>query len=143
MSKLRRILVPSDGSEHARNALQFVLDLVADGVAMEIHLLNVQPAVRGVAASLVPQGDIESYHREEGMKALATSVAMVEEAGLRVHQHIGVGDAGSNVLSFAERLGCDQIVMGTRGLGGVTGLLLGSVARDVAGGAKVPVTLLR
>ena len=42
MSKLRRILVPSDGSEHARNALQFVLDLVADGVAVEIHLLNVQ-----------------------------------------------------------------------------------------------------
>jgi nucleotide-binding universal stress UspA family protein len=33
--------------------------------------------------------------------------------------------------------------MGTRGLGGVAGLLLGSVARDVAGGAKVPVTLLR
>lgn len=143
MSKMRRILVPTDGSEHALHALQFVLDLVADGVAVEIHLLNVQPAVRGVAASLVSHGEIENYHREEGMKALAASVAMVEEAGLKPHQHIGVGDAGSNVLSFTERLKCDQIVMGTRGLGGVTGLLLGSVARDVAGGATVPVTLLR
>lgn len=143
MSGVRRILIPTDGSDHARNALQFVLDLAADGIAVEVHLLNVQPAVRGVAASLVPHADLESYHREEGMKILSGPAKQVEAAGLTPHLHVGVGDAATNVLGFAERLGCDHIVMGTRGLGGVAGLLMGSVARDVAGGAKVPVTLLR
>ena len=42
MSKMRRILVPTDGSEHARHALQFVLDLVADGVVVEVHLLQME-----------------------------------------------------------------------------------------------------
>jgi nucleotide-binding universal stress UspA family protein len=143
MSKLRRFLVPTDGSDHARHALQFVLSLAADGVEVEIHLLNVQPAVRGVAASMVSHADLESYHREEGMKVLTVEAAVVEAAGLTPHLHVGVGDAAGTVLAFAERLACDHIVMGTRGLGGVAGLLLGSVARDVAGGAKVPVTLLR
>ena len=44
MSKMRRILVPTDGSEHARHALQFVLDLVAetDSPIPEIHELLVK-----------------------------------------------------------------------------------------------------
>ena len=56
---------------------------------------------------------------------------------------MGDPQAADTVVAFADKLGCSQIVMGTRGLGGMTGLLLGSVARDVAGQAKMPVTLLR
>jgi nucleotide-binding universal stress UspA family protein len=143
MSDLRRILVPVDGSEHADKALRFVLDMATHGVPVEIHLLNVQPPVRGVAATLVNQADIDLYHREEGMKVLTGAAQTVEAAGLKPHLHVGVGSPGDTVVSFAERLGCGQIVMGTRGLGGVAGLLIGSVARDVAGAATVPVTLLR
>jgi nucleotide-binding universal stress UspA family protein len=108
-----------------------------------VHLLNVQPAVRGVAASLVSSGDLESYHREEGMKALASSLQLAETAGLKPHAHVSVGDAGEMILAFARKLNCEQIVMGTRGLGPVTELLLGSVARHVVAGAAVPVTLVR
>jgi nucleotide-binding universal stress UspA family protein len=120
-----------------------VLDLAARGLSLEVHLLNVQPAVRGMAASLVSQGDLESYHRDEGMKAMAESLRQVETAGLEPHAHVGVGDPGETVVAFARRLNCDQIVMGTRGHGAVTELLLGSVARHVVGASEVPVTLVR
>lgn len=143
MSKTLRILVPTDGSENALRALRHAIALRDMGAAVEVHLLNVQPPVRGVAASMIPQADITDYHRDEGMKALASSVALLESAGITPHIHIGVGEAGAVVIAFAQRLGVDQIVMGTRGLGGVAGLLLGSVARHVAGEATVPVTLLR
>lgn len=143
MNAVLRILVPTDGSDPARRATQHVLDLAARGLLLEVHLLNVQPAVLGVAASLVSHGDLESYHRDEGMKALAQSLRLVEAAGLTPHAHVGVGDPGGTVLDFARRLNCQQIVMGTRGHGSVTGLLLGSVARHVVGEAGVPVTLLR
>jgi nucleotide-binding universal stress UspA family protein len=143
MSDITRILIPVDGSEHARNAIAHVLAMIEKDPAAEIHLLNVQPPVRGTAASLVSQADLDSYHREEGMKVLAEAAKIVEAAGKRAHLHVGVGDPAATVLSFAKRLGCAQIIMGTRGLGGVGALLLGSVARDVAGGAEVPVTLLR
>ena len=143
MNAVLRILVPTDGSDPARRATQHVLDLAARGLLLEVHLLNVQPAVLGVAASLVSHGDLESYHRDEGLKALAQSLRLVEAAGLTPHAHVGVGDPGGTVLDFARRLNCQQIVMGTRGHGAVTGLLLGSVARHVVGEAGVPVTLLR
>jgi nucleotide-binding universal stress UspA family protein len=143
MSTVLRILVPTDGSDPSGRATQHVLDLAARGLLLEVHLLNVQPAVRGVAASLVSHGDLDTYHRDEGMKALAKSLRLVEAAGLKPHAHVGVGDPGETVLAFARRLNCDQIVMGTRGHGSVTELLLGSVARQVVAQAVVPVTLLR
>jgi len=143
MSDALRVLVPTDGSDPARRATLHVLDLAARGLSLEVHLLNVRPAVRGVAASIVSQCDLEDYHREEGMKALAESLRLVEKAGLKPHAHVCVGDSGEMILAFAKRLGCAQIVMGTRGLGPVTELLLGSAARHVVAGAAVPVTLLR
>ena len=143
MSAAFRILVPTDGSEPSRRAAQHVLDLAARGLILEVHLLNVQSAVRGVAASLVPHDDLQSYHRDEGMKALTESLHLVETAGLKPHAHVGVGDPGETVVAFARRLNCEQIVMGTRGHPSVTELLLGSVARHVLGEAAVPVTLVR
>ena len=143
MSGPLRVLVPTDGSEPARRATLHVLDLAARGLPVDVHLLNVDPAVRGVAASLVSAADIEGYHRDEGMKVLAESLRLVETAGLKPHAHVCVGDPGEMILAFAKRLDCDQIVMGTRGLGPVTELLLGSIARHVVAGAIVPVTLVR
>ena len=143
MSAPLRVLVPTDGSDQARRATLHVLDLAARGLSLEVHLLNVRPAVRGVAASIVSPGDLEAYHREEGMKALAESLRLVETAGLKPHAHVCVGDSGEMILAFARQLSCDQIVMGTRGLGPVTELLLGSAARHVVAAAVVPVTLLR
>jgi nucleotide-binding universal stress UspA family protein len=143
MTDIHRILVPTDGSGHAAKALDFAIGLARQGPRVEIHLLNVQPPVHGIANTLIPHGEIDAYHREEGMKVLAGPESTVTAAGLTPHKHIGVGVTAETILAFADRLGCEQIVMGTSGLGGVAGLLLGSVARDVAGGAKVPVTLLR
>ena len=143
MSGPLRVLVPSDGSDPAQRATRNLLDLAARGLPVEVHLLNVQAAVRGVAASLVSAGDLENYHREEGMKALAVSLQLVETAGLKPHVHVCVGDSGEMILAFARKLNCEQIVMGTRGLGPVTELLLGSVARHVVASAAVPVTLVR
>ena len=40
------------------------------GLLVDVHLVNVRPAVRGMAASLVAAGDLEDYHRDEGMKTL-------------------------------------------------------------------------
>ena len=143
MTAALRILVPTDGSEPSLRATQHVLDLSARGLLLEVHLLNVQSAVRGVAASLVSHDDLQGYHRDEGMKALVESLRLVEAAGLNPHAHVGVGDPGETVMAFARRLNCEQIVMGTRGHASVTELLLGSVARHVVSEAAVPVTLVR
>lgn len=143
MSAPLRVLLPVDGSEPSTRATAHVLDLAARGLPVEIHLLNVQPAVRGVVGSLVPHAEVEDYHRDEGMKALDACRALAAAAGLTAHCHVSVGDPGPTVLAFVETLACDQVVMGTRGLGAVGGLVLGSVAQHVVTHSQVPVTLRR
>jgi nucleotide-binding universal stress UspA family protein len=54
-----------------------------------------------------------------------------------------VGPLGPSIAGFAKQLGCDTIIMGTRGMGSVTGALLGSVSTDVIRCADVPVTLVK
>ena len=54
-----------------------------------------------------------------------------------------VGDAAETITTYADQKKCDAIFMGTRGLGRVAGLLLGSVATKVLHLTKVPVTLTK
>lgn len=143
MSGTLRILAAVDGSVPSLRAVQHVLELIRRGLAAELHLVNAQPPLRGTAALLLGRDGREDYHREEGLKALADAVQALATAGLPPHLHIAVGAPAQVVLAFAQRLGVQQIVMGTRGFGGgVAGAVMGSVASDVVTGASVPVTLL-
>ena len=143
MSDPLRVLIPDDSSAAAHRAVAHVVSLAARGLSIDVHLLNVQSAVRGSAASLVPASDLEGYHRDEGMRALGESIRQIEAAGLKPHSHVCVGDPGESILTFAARLQCEQIVMGTRGHGIVGTLLLGSVAQHVVVHGALRVTLLR
>ena len=142
MSETLSFLVPVDRSAHSLHAVRHVLDLARRGLVVEIHLLNVQAPVRGTAAMLIAKGELDSFHREEGMKALDEARQVVAAVGMAPHLHVTVGQPGEMILAFAERLGCGQIVMGTRGYGGVTGAVLGSVANHVVAHSPIPVTLL-
>ena len=143
MSDALKVLVPVDGSVPSLQAVQHVVELARRGLAVELHMLNVQPPVRGTAAMLIAKSELDSYHREEGMKALGDAIQAAKVAGIVPHVHVVVGAPGEMVLAFVQRLGCGLVVMGTRGYGGgVAGAVMGSVASDVVTGASVPVTLL-
>ena len=143
MAKMKAILVPVDGSENSDRAVQHALELVQGGLATQVHLLNVQPNLRGAISAFVSRDQIDSYHREEGHKALASAVALADKAGVAHKVHIGVGRTGEIVTDFTRKLEAGLVVMGTRGHTGLAGVLLGSVAQDVIAHAEVPVTLVK
>ena len=138
-----KLLAPVDGSENALRAVDHAAALVKDGLAAELHLVNAQPSVGGMVSTFVAQADVDDYHRDEAMKALQPALDRLAAQGLEAEIHIGVGDAADVIVDFCEQLGCDQIVMGARGLGAAASLVLGSVSRDVAERAAVPVTLIK
>jgi len=141
-----KFLVPVDGSESSNRAVDHLVKRLGwfkDGV--EIHLLNVQhPVPYGDRVSSVVGHDrIAQFHQEEGMAALKTAMKTLEAARLKYHYHIGVGDEAEIIGKYAKEKGCDQIVMGTRGMGSVSNLLLGSVASKVIHVSPVPVLLVK
>jgi nucleotide-binding universal stress UspA family protein len=142
MSTALAMLLPTDDSPSARAAAHHIVALAERGLATEVHLLSVQPPLRGGAASWIAGAELKAWHREEGMKALAGCEEILGAAGIRTHCHVGVGDAAEVVAEFAARLGCAQVVMGTRGLSPTVGLVLGSVAAGVIAACRLPVTLV-
>jgi nucleotide-binding universal stress UspA family protein len=137
------ILVAVDGSACADRATAHAMRLARTLPGAAVHLLNVQPAVDGLVAMFVPKADVDSYRRDEGAKALASAVGICSAAGVACETHIGVGRPGKIIGQFAKRLGAGQVIAGTRGHGGVAGVLLGSVAQDILAHVDVPITLVK
>jgi nucleotide-binding universal stress UspA family protein len=111
---------------------------------VEVHLLNVQPPiVSGNVTMFIKREQLEEYYRDEGLKALAEPRRRLDAAAVSYTFHIGVGDPAETIAKYAHDKQCDQIVMGTRGMGRVAGMLLGSVATKVIHLSAVPVLLVR
>lgn len=142
---MHRILLPVDGSEASLRAVDHVLKkigLYKD--AAEIHLLNVQLALRQGVTEFVSQKQIDSYHHDEGIKDLAPARAKLDAAKVPYQFHIGVGEEPAAVIArYARDKKCDQVVMGTRGLGSVAGILLGSVTIKVIHLVDIPILLVK
>jgi nucleotide-binding universal stress UspA family protein len=145
-----RILVPYDGSPPSERAVEYSLR-IATAVGkptVDLHLLNVQETdtnvleyfrrdAADVAARLV------SDCRAAGAKLLERPASTVEKADVRVERTVLIGDPADVIGSYADNQRCDMVVMGTRGLGPVGGLLLGSVTTKVIQAVNVPVTLVK
>lgn len=140
-----KALLPVDGSEHSLSAVRYVIKRYRNNEPLEIHLLNVQPGLRGDVTAFVPQDVVDDYHIEEGNKALVAAGKLLDDAGVPYKKHIHVGNAGEVIAHMAKALHCDQVIMGTHGFGTVTQILLGSVSHEAIHqmDPKIPVTLIK
>ena len=146
LGQLRRILLASDGSPAAAEALEQALALrqnLREPKGVELHLVNVQRPVSGDVASFVAAESLDDYHRERGERALQPARDRLRAAGWAFQEHRCVGDPGPTIADVAQAEGCDLIVMGSRGLGSHTAGLLGSVAASTLEHAAVPVLVVR
>jgi len=143
MSDKGSILVPVDGSPSAERAVSHAIELVANGFADTVHLMNVQSPVGGVVSTFIDQTTISDFHREHGNAALKSARQACEAANIKFQTHIFVGRPAETIGEYAEQIGAKQVVLGTRGHSGVSGTILGSVAQDVVALVKVPITLVR
>jgi nucleotide-binding universal stress UspA family protein len=140
---MQTILVPVDGSERAEAAVREIVRQVQAGAQLDIHLLNAQPRIFAEETLIYLSADkIDTYYYEQGVKALASSEELLRAAGIPFTSHRAVGPIAESIVAKAIELGCDGIVMSTRGHGKIAGMLLGSVANQVLHLSPIPVTLV-
>lgn len=80
---------------------------------------------------------------EAGEKAMRPALTLLERAGVPFKSYSRTGAPADVILKFARERHCGAIVMGTRGMGALAGLVLGSVAMKVIQLAPIPVTLVK
>jgi nucleotide-binding universal stress UspA family protein len=139
-----RILVAVDGSDSSDRAVSHLLKKLGwYKETSEVHLLNVQPALPSDVSRFISSDQLQAFHREQGEAALASARAILDGAKVAYVTHIGIGEPAHVIAHYANEKAIDQIVMGTRGLGTVAGLVMGSVTTKVLSLTDVPVLLIK
>ncbi|MFH0748559.1 MAG: universal stress protein [Candidatus Bathyarchaeota archaeon] len=149
----KKILVPIDGSDHARKALEYALDL-AEKYQADLEMLNVVPTVPIAplaylqdpmvvrAGWAVPYlGDLRSSN--EKMLSETLTNAKKTKPGLNISSKQVEGRPSNKIVEAAKEGNFDLIVMGSRGLGGIEEFFLGSVSDRVADSAECPVMIVK
>ncbi|MFT0850105.1 universal stress protein [Achromobacter sp. F4_2707] len=141
---MRTILLPVDGSDNSVRAVQRAIELSKEtGDAKLLLVTAFAPIVSGNVKRFFSADEIQAYYQEEGEKALAPAKAVLDAAGVEYESEVLVGPVAQTIADYAKKHKVDNIIMGTRGLGSITGMLLGSVTTKVLNLVDMPVLLVK
>jgi nucleotide-binding universal stress UspA family protein len=142
-----QILLATDGSDESKLATQAASEL-SKGTGSEVHLVYVLPTpAQLIGHHLYPDETRESLiggaerDAETFLKEQAERIS--SDGGKVADTHLRSGDPDKEILRAAESLGVGLIVMGSRGLGSVSRMLIGSVSDSVVRHAHCPVFVVR
>jgi len=141
MREIRRILIPTDGSEYSREAVEVGLAL-AQQLGAQVTALYVVDQT--TFANFQPDSAIITVYsmlEKEGRAAVDEVRRRGEELGVKVEVQLVEGSPTRRIVELASNF--DLIVMGTLGRSGVAKLVLGSVAERVVRFAPCPVLVAR
>jgi nucleotide-binding universal stress UspA family protein len=142
---MRKLFVPVDGSEASMRALDCAIDLCRKHSSFELviatahELATANPRV----LAYIPLEKLEQVQREHSEEALKPAVERARAAGITFKSVILTGETAQAIVDEAQAQGCDCIVMGTRGMGAVGNLLMGSTATKVVHLTRLPVMLVK
>jgi len=141
------ILVAIDDTDQANAALDLAIEL-ARALGSELTLVHaLDPGRIAASAGDVGAGAALEIELDEleaaGKELMASAVERVKAAGLGVTPIVRDGVPAATIVDTARRSGCDLIVIGTHGRGGVARLFLGSTAEAVLRESPIPVVVKR
>lgn len=139
---MTRILLPVDASVNSLQAVEHVIGRHAAGAAMEVHLLHVRVPLSRYIARFLSRSDHDAYHRQEAERALAPARDLLNCSGVPHTDHVEFGDKAETIRRVAQRLGAQQIVMGTARKNSLTRVIEDSVTNRVIQIVEVPVEVV-
>lgn len=139
-----KILIPVDGSGCSIRATRFVAEQFVKLPALEVHLLNVQPLGDDwMIRRMIRDIELTTLEQDWGNSAIEPASALLQDAGITARSHVVQGDVAATIVQQAKELGCNQIVMGSHGRTGLSGLMMGSIASKVMHMAQLPITFIK
>ncbi|BCU69370.1 universal stress protein [Stygiolobus caldivivus] len=129
-----RYVVAYDGSEHSRKAVMFLLKILKK--EDEVHLVTV---VKEPPKS-PEQKIIEERSKAEEMQKEIQKDLSDFSVKLNILESLDVPEA---VIEYCEKVNCDVIVTGSRGLTGLKKIVMGSVSEAILNKSHVPVLIIR
>jgi nucleotide-binding universal stress UspA family protein len=131
-----------DGSEHALHATRKAAELARQLKSTEVRIVVAYDSIPLYLGE--PNMQVVITNRKgEAEEILSAAVKEVGSIPCEIHTEILEGDPASAIIEVAKVRNSDLIVMGSRGLGRLAGLLLGSTSQKVVSHATCPVLIVR
>ncbi|HLR29785.1 MAG TPA: universal stress protein [Paenalcaligenes sp.] len=141
---MKNILVLIDGSEPSLRAIEQAFEYAKLVDEATVHIVNVQIAITPRrAARLFSQEVLDEYYSEEGRLVMEKAKDLITDAPVKIKKSVVVGELEDSVQNYIQDHGCTHAIMGTRGLGAVPGLFLGSVTTKIIQAIDIPLTLVK
>ncbi len=139
----RTLLLATDGSETAQRATEAAIKLAA-GLSIPsilvVHVVEKAPS----EAELVRAGrDVHALLEAEARRAVRPALDLLDAAKIPYTFRAALGDPAAVILGIAEKESADLLVLGSRGLGALSGLIMGSVSQKLVHLAPSPVLIVK
>ena len=139
-TKIRKILVPLDGSKYSLKALDEAIYLARQcgATVTGLHVISPYPIKWSDLANLQ-----KTRLFKEADNLMDKAEVIAAQKGIVLHKKVIYGDAKAGVVDFIKQHGFDIVVMGSRGFGSAKEFLLGSVSTAVLHRSKIPVLVVK
>jgi nucleotide-binding universal stress UspA family protein len=145
-----KILLATDGSEHSLKAASLALEL-AEKNSAQVEMIHVAQYLHEpvpytelqVAIKLKDSQKFIARMKEQGQEVVKKTAQIFAEKNVPYTSKVEVGDPADIICREAEEQGVDLIIIGTRGISGVSRFLLGSVSSKVVSHAPCSVLVVR
>jgi len=139
VQKINNILVPLDGSKDSIRGLDKAISIAkqSDGVITGINVVTVAPTL---ASSVI---NYKKFLTKKAEEMLDSAKKNCEKQDVKFSSKILYGSPASKIAEFAEKGKFDVVVVGSRGIGGIKGAILGSVANTIVHKSKVSVLIVK
>ena len=137
-----KVLLAVDGSEHALHAARTAADLVRTMNSTEIRIVVVFDSIPPYLGEPNLQQAINA-RMESARVVMDKAIEVVGDIPCEIHTEFIEGSPAEAIIEVAKTRKSDVIVMGSRGLGKLAGLLLGSTSQKVVAHAPCPVLIVR
>jgi nucleotide-binding universal stress UspA family protein len=138
-----KILVPFDGSESARRAVRVAVDMAKNSPSTKIDLLHVLEWTPAGSHVDVSPEELAKEHAAKAEEAVRPAKEIAAKEGVSCGVVSRSGAPATEITDAVHEGGYDSVIMGTRGMGPVASLMVGSVAMKVIHMISVPVTLVK
>lgn len=147
MPNFQAILVPVDGSPNSQRALSYAgyLAALCSASVGVLHVVNLSSAVAAIGhvgtGGYIPDRVLEDI--QEAGRSIIDEALKQLPPGVTAKGFLEIGSPKDTVIAFCAENGYDLIVMGSRGLGAIEQLVLGSVSSYVLYHSSCPVMVIK
>ena len=137
-----KVLLAVDGSDHALHAARVAADLARAMKSKEFRIVVAYESIPPYLGEPNMQYAVDA-RMKEAQSILQAAVEAVGNVTAEIHTELIEGSSADAIINVAVTRASDVIVMGSRGLGTLAGLLLGSTSQKVVSHAPCPVLIVR